>query len=205
MSSSRSIPIRTTDPDEERIKKLERLTELQRIWGTLRGSGQARTKDKVETAKGESVSADELEEMGPIDYLVIEWPGRQPTGEAAPILVDLVDRGLVRVIDIAFLAKGEDGSVTTLELSSLAAQSESLKKLAGASSGLLSDEDAAEAATALEPGSTAAVLVYENRWAAPFAVALRRSGAQLVANGRIPVQAILAALDAAEESRSTTS
>jgi hypothetical protein len=151
------------------------------------------------------VSADELEEMGPIDYLVIEWPGRQPTGEAAPILVDLVDRGLIRVIDIAFLAKGEDGSVTTLELSSLAAQSESLKELAGASSGLLSDEDAAEAATALEPGSTAAVLVYENRWAAPFAVALRRSGAQLVANGRIPVQAILAALDAAEESRSTTS
>ena len=151
------------------------------------------------------MSADELEEMGPIDYLVIEWPDRQPTGEAAPILVDLVDRGLVRVIDIAFLAKGEDGSVTTLELASLAEQSESLKELAGASSGLLSDEDAAEAATALEPGSSAAILVYENRWAAPFAVALRRSGAQLVANGRIPVQAILAALDAAEESRSTTS
>ena len=151
------------------------------------------------------MSANELEEMGPIDYLVIEWPDRQPSGEAAPILVDLVDRGLVRVIDIAFLAKGEDGSVTTLELSSLAAQSESLKELAGASSGLLSDEDAAEAATALEPGSTAAVLVYENRWAAPFAAALRRSGAQLVANGRIPVQAILAALDAAEESESTTS
>jgi len=151
------------------------------------------------------VSANELEEMGPIDYLVIEWPDRQPSGEAAPILVDLVDRGLVRVIDIAFLAKGEDGSVTTLELSSLAAQSESLKELAGASSGLLSDEDAAEAATALEPGSTAAVLVYENRWAAPFAAALRRSGAQLVANGRIPVQGILAALDAAEEAESTTS
>ena len=127
------------------------------------------------------------------------------TGEAAPILVDLVDRGLIRVIDIAFLAKGEDGSVTTLELSSLAEQSESLSELAGASSGLLSGEDAEEAATALEPGTSAAILVYENRWAAPFAAALRRSGAQLVANGRIPVQGILAALDAAEEAESTTS
>ena len=151
------------------------------------------------------MSADELEEMGPIDYLIVEWPDRQPTGEAAPILVDLVDRGLIRVIDIAFLAKGEDGSVTMLELSSLAEQSESLSELAGASSGLLSGEDAEEAAAALEPGTSAAILVYENRWAAPFAAALRRSGAQLVANGRIPVQGILAALDAAEEAESTTS
>ncbi len=142
--------------------------------------------------------------MGPIDYLIVEWPDRQPTGEAAPILVDLVDRGLIRVIDIAFLAKGEDGSVTMLELTSLAEQSESLKELVGASSGLLSGEDAEEAATALEPGSSAAILVYENRWAGPFAAALRRSGAQLVANGRIPVQGILAALDAAEEAESTT-
>ena len=151
------------------------------------------------------MNANELDEMGPIDYLVIEWPDRQPSGEAAPLLVDLVDRGLIRVIDIAFLAKGEDGSVTTLDIASLAEQSESLKELAGASSGLLSEEDAGEAATALEPGSSAAILVYENRWAAPFAAALRRSGAQLVANGRIPVQAILAALDAAEGSESTTS
>jgi hypothetical protein len=155
--------------------------------------------------QGESVSADELEEIGPIDYLIIEWPDRQPTGEAAPLLVDLVDRGLIRVLDLAFIAKGEDGSVTMLELSALAAQSESLKELAGASSGLLTEEDADEAATALEPGTSAAILVYENRWAAPFAAALRRSGAQLVANGRIPVQGILAALDAAEEDGSTNS
>ena len=151
------------------------------------------------------MNANELDEMGPIDYLVIEWPDRQPSGEAAPLLVDLVDRGLIRVIGIAFLAKGEDGSVTTLDIASLAEQSESLKELAGASSGLLSEEDAGEAATALEPGSSAAILVYENRWAGPFAAALRHSGAQLVANGRIPVQAILAALDAAEGSESTTS
>ena len=146
------------------------------------------------------MSADELDEIGPIDYLVIEWPDRQPTGEAAPLLLDLVDRGLIRIIDIAFVAKGEDGSVTALELSSLAEQSESLNQLDGASSGLLSDEDAEEAAAALEPGASAAILVYENRWAAPFAAALRRSGAQLVANGRIPVQGILAALDAVEAS-----
>jgi Family of unknown function (DUF6325) len=143
--------------------------------------------------------------MGPIDYLVIEWPDRQPNGEAAPFLVDLVDRGLIRVIDIAFLAKDDDGSVATLELSSLAEESESLKEFVGASSGVLSEEDAQEAANALEPGRSAAVLVYENRWAAPFAAALRRSGAQLVANGRIPIQAMLAALDAAEAAESTES
>ena len=151
------------------------------------------------------MSTEELDEMGPIDYLVIEWPDRQPNGEAAPFLVDLVDRGLIRVIDIAFLAKDDDGSVTTLELSSLAEASESLKELVGASSGVLSEEDAEEAANALEPGRSAAVLVYENRWAAPFAAALRRSGAQLVANGRIPIQAMLAALDAAEAAESTES
>jgi Family of unknown function (DUF6325) len=151
------------------------------------------------------MSAEELDVMGPIDYLLIEWPDRQPSGDAAPLLVDLVDRGLIRVIDIAFLAKGEDGSVTPLDIASLAEQAESLKELLGASSGLLTEEDADEVAPLLDPGSSAAILVYENRWAAPFARALRRSGAQLVANGRIPVQAILAALDATEESESTTS
>jgi hypothetical protein len=151
------------------------------------------------------VGTEELDEMGPIDYLVIEWPDRQPNGEAAPILVDLVDRGLIRVIDIAFLAKDDDGSVTTLETSPLAEASESLKELAGASSGLLSEEDAQEAGNALEPGTSAAILVYENRWAAPFAAALRRSGAQLVANGRIPIQGLLAALDATEEPAYNTS
>jgi hypothetical protein len=149
------------------------------------------------------VSVEELEEMGPIDYLIIEWPDRQPSGEAAPLLADLVDRGLVRIIDLAFIAKGEDGSVTMLDIAALADESDRLGELVGASSGLLSPEDAEEAATAIEPGTSAAILVYENVWAAPFAVALRRSGAQLVANGRIPVQAILAALDAAEGSQTT--
>jgi hypothetical protein len=141
--------------------------------------------------------------MGPIDYLVIEWPGKQPRGEAAPLLLDLVDRGLIRVIDLAFFAKAEDGSIQTLDISNLAEESDELKELLGASSELLSDEDMDEAASALDPGTSAAILVYENRWAAPFAAALRGSGAQLVANGRIPVQAVLAALDAAEEAETT--
>jgi hypothetical protein len=137
--------------------------------------------------------------MGPIDYLVIEWPGRQPTGEAAPFLVDLVERGLIRILDLAFIAKAEDGSVAGLEISDLGQEVEELKVFEGASSGLLSEDDTAEAAAALEPGTSAALLVFENAWAAPFASALRRSGAQLVASGRIPVQAVLAALEAAEE------
>jgi hypothetical protein len=145
------------------------------------------------------MEANELDQMGPIDYLLVEWPGRQPTGEALPYLVDLVDRGIIRILDLDFLAKGEDGSVAGIEISELGDQVEEIKVFDGASSGLLSDEDRAEAGEALEPGTSAALLVYENRWAGPFAAAVRRSGGQLVANGRIPVQAFLAALDAAEE------
>lgn len=145
------------------------------------------------------MSTEELEEMGPVDYVLIEWPGRQPTGEAAPILVDLVERGIIRVLDVAFIAKDEDGSVAGLEIADLGPEAGELKLFEGASSGLLADDDTAEAAEALDPGTSAALLVYENRWAAPFATAVRRSGGQLVASGRIPVQAILAALDAAEE------
>jgi hypothetical protein len=136
--------------------------------------------------------------MGPIDWLLIEWPDRQPTGEAAPHLVDLVDRGLIRILDLALVAKGEDGSVARLEIADVGGEIEEFAVFEGAESGLLSEEDTAEAAQAMEPGTSAALLVYENRWAAPLAAALRRSGGQLVASGRIPVQAILAALDAAE-------
>jgi hypothetical protein len=150
------------------------------------------------------MGTEELEEMGPIDYIVVEWPGRQPTGDAAPILVDLVERGIIRVLDLAFITKAEDGSVAGVEISEVAEQVEEMKVFEGASSGLLSDEDTAEAASALEPGTSAALLVYENRWAGPFAAAVRRSGGQLVASGRIPVQAVLAALEAAEEAGTAT-
>jgi hypothetical protein len=149
--------------------------------------------------KGARLNGDELNEMGPIDYLIVEWPGRQPTGEAAPHLVDLADRGLIRILDLAFIAKAEDGSITRLELADLGDEL-AFSVFEGASSGLLSEEDTGEAANALEPGTSAALLVYENLWAAPFASAVRRSGGQLVASGRIPIQAVVAALDAAEAS-----
>ena len=153
------------------------------------------------------MNAEDFEEMGPVDYLVVEWPGRQPTGEAAPIVADLVERGIIRVLDLAFITQDEDGEVAGLEITDLGEQVEELKLFEGASSGLLGDDVVEEAARALEPGTSAALLVFENRWAAPFASAVRRSGGQLVASGRIPIQAILAALEAAEEAEaaSTTS
>jgi hypothetical protein len=137
-------------------------------------------------------------EMGPIDYILVEWPGRQPNGEVAPYLVDLVERGLIRILDLSFIAKDEDGSVAGIELADLGDGAGELTAFEGASSGLISDDDIGEAAAALELGTSAALLVYENTWAAPFAAAVRRSGGQLVAGGRIPVEAIEAALDAAE-------
>jgi uncharacterized protein DUF6325 len=142
---------------------------------------------------------DQLAEMGPIDYVVLEWAGDQPvTGEVMPLLLDLVDRGMIRILDLAFLVKGEDGAVAAIDLADVEQNGESLAEFQGVSSGLLGQDDLEEAANALEPGTVAGVLVWENRWAAPVAVALRRSGGQLVASGRIPVQAIVASLDATE-------
>jgi hypothetical protein len=136
-------------------------------------------------------------EMGPIDYVLVEWPGKQPDGQIAPHLVDLVDRGLIRILDLAFLTKGEDGTIEALELTDMGDAAE-LTIFEGAATGLLDEEDHAEAGAALEPGTSAALLVYENTWAAPFATAVRRSGGQLVASGRIPIEDVLAALDAVE-------
>ncbi|MBP5859367.1 DUF1269 domain-containing protein [Streptomyces sp. LBUM 1478] len=137
--------------------------------------------------------------MGPIDYLVVEFPGSRMTGEGLPLLVDLVDRGLIRILDLVFVRKNDDGSVTGLEIADFTGDGElDLSVFEGASSGLLGQDDVEEAAVALRPGSSAGILVYENRWAAPFAAALRRGGAELVASGRIPVPALAAALDATE-------
>ena len=141
-------------------------------------------------------------ELGPIDYLVVEWPSdKQPTGEVMPLLVDLVDRGLIRILDLAFVRKETDGTVVGLDLQDLDLDGNpELAVFEGASSGLIGEGDYGDAEAALEPGSSAAILIYENTWAAPFATALRKSGAQLVANGRIPVNAIIAALDELEQS-----
>jgi hypothetical protein len=141
----------------------------------------------------------ELEEMGPIDYMVIEFPGGHLTGASLPLLVDLVNRGTIRILDLAFIRKLSDGSVMRIDVSSDTGDGErGMDVFAGAASGLLGADDIDEAAAAIGAGSMAGIIIYENRWAAPLAVALRRGGARLVATDRIPVQAILASLDAAE-------
>jgi hypothetical protein len=135
--------------------------------------------------------------MGPVDYIVVAFPTDRMTGEAFPLLVDLVDRGVIRILDLVFLRKDENGTVTTLtqvDLDRMRVLETAL--FDGAASGLLDAEDVAEAAAALEPGTAAGVLVYENTWATPFATALRRSGGQLVASGHVPVQSLVEALDA---------
>ncbi|SCF56657.1 DUF6325 family protein [Streptomyces sp. Ncost-T10-10d] len=142
----------------------------------------------------------ESDETGPIDYLVIEFPaGSRMTGEGLPLLVDLVDRGIIRILDLIFVRKNQDGTVEGVELSEATGDGgDGLAVFEGASSGLLGQDDIDEASTVLEPGSAAGILIYENVWAGPLAAALRRSGGRLVANGRIPIQEVLASLDAAE-------
>jgi hypothetical protein len=145
------------------------------------------------------MSGNEIE-LGPVDYLVVEWPpGKEPTGEGLGVLADLTDRGLIRVIDLAFVRKEEDGTVRGVAIADLDHDgSLDLVQFEGASSGVLGEDDYEEAGEALEPGTSAAILVYETRWAAPFATALRRSGAQLVASGRIPVNVLLEKLEELE-------
>jgi hypothetical protein len=144
----------------------------------------------------------DLDELGPIDYLVVEFPaGRQPDGSALPLLRELVDNGTIRILDLAFVQKNADGSVVGVDIADVGLQGDlDVTLFAEASSGLLDGDDLDQAGSVLEPGCSAAVLVYENTWAGPFAAALRRNGAQLVAAGRIPVQAILATLDTLEAS-----
>jgi hypothetical protein len=136
--------------------------------------------------------------MGPIGYLVVEFPGSNFTGKGLAQLVDLVDRGLIRILDLVFIRKDEDGTVAVVDLGDLESDEIDLAIFDGASSGLLDDDEVSSAGSVIEPGATAGVLLYENRWAAPFVDALRQSGAQLVSAGFIPLDAIAAALDAAE-------
>ena len=144
-------------------------------------------------------TTDEVQ-LGPIDYLVVEYPDGNPTGEALPHLIDLVDRGIVRILDVAIIAKSVDGDVAVIDLNDIQeAEAGDLAVFAGASTGILDDEDIAETAAIMTPGAIGAILVYENTWAAPFATALRKAGADLIANGRIPINAIIAALEVQEE------
>jgi hypothetical protein len=140
-----------------------------------------------------------LDELGPVDYLVVEFPaGAQNfTGEMADELLKLVDAGTIRVIDVLILSKNEDGSVDATELSDIA-ELGPLEKVETELAELLTADDVVHLAAAMHPGSVAGVLIFENLWAAPFASAARRSGGQLIANGRIPIQAIIASIQADE-------
>ena len=140
------------------------------------------------------------EELGPIDIVVIAYPADAPmTGEAVPLMMDLVDRGIIRVLDVMFVIANEDGTFSGLQASGLDEGAVGdFKYFEGASSGLLGEDDAAVAAEAIEPGSAAVMIMYENRWAGPFAAAVRRNGGVLVDNQRIPVQDLMRALDAVE-------
>jgi hypothetical protein len=138
-----------------------------------------------------------IDELGPVDWLVVEFPGSRFNGEIAPTITDLVDREIIRVLDLLVLRKDEDGSLEAFEITELEdSELGELRAYETELAMLLSAEDVEAIAAAVEPGSTAACLVFENRWAAPFASAVRRAGGQLVANGRIPVQALLASLEA---------
>ena len=142
-----------------------------------------------------------LDQLGPVDYLVVEFPAGASnfTGEMAKELLALVDSGTIRVIDILILAKNEDGSVEAMELSDIEDLGP-LQKVEAELAELLAADDVEHLAAAMEPGSTAGVLIWENLWAAPFASAARRAGGQLIANGRIPIQAIIASIEADEAS-----
>jgi hypothetical protein len=149
----------------------------------------------------EQMSEVALDKLGPVDYLVVEFPAGASsfTGEMAKELVALVDAGTIRVIDVLILTKNADGTVEAMELSDIEELGE-LEAVEAQLAELLAEEDVIKLAAAMEPGSVAGVLIWENLWAAPFAAAARRSGGQLVANGRIPIQAIIASIQADEAS-----
>jgi Family of unknown function (DUF6325) len=145
-----------------------------------------------------------LDELGPVDYVVVEFPAGASnfTGEMAAELVALVDSGTIRLIDVLILTKNEDGTIDAMELSDIDELGE-LQALEAQLADLLAEEDVEHLAAAMDPGSTAGVLIWENLWAAPFAAAARRSGGQLIANGRIPIQAIIASIEADEATATT--
>jgi len=147
------------------------------------------------------------DELGPIDIVVIAYPADAPmTGEAAPLLVDLVERGIIRVLDVLFVTKNDDGTFSGFDARDLTDKGVGdFAVFEGASSGLLGDDDAAKVADEIEPGSAAVMIVYENRWAAPFIAAVRRNGGEAVAFERIPVQALIDALDELDVAETATS
>ena len=141
-----------------------------------------------------------VDELGPVDWIVVEFEGTRLNGDIAPILKDYVDRGLIRVLDLLFIKKDEDGGFEAFEATDLDdSEIGELRAYETELAMLLSEQDVADLVETIEPGSSAAVLVWENLWAAPFGSAVRHAGGQLVASGRIPIQAVIAAIEADEE------
>ena len=141
-----------------------------------------------------------VDELGPVDWIVVEFEGTKLNGEIAPILKDYVDRDLIRVLDLLFFKKAEDGSFEAFEATDLEdSEIGELRAYETELAMLLSEQDVADLVETIEPGSSAAVLVWENLWAAPFGAAVRHAGGQLVASGRIPIQAVIAAIESDEE------
>src|SRR3954468_11130888 len=147
--------------------------------------------------EGETMTNRSLDELGPVDYFIVEFPAGQQnfTGEGVDELLKLHDSGTIRIMDVLILQKGTDGTVMAQELGDLADLGE-FQRIEAQLVQTLAEEDVEHLAAAMDPGSVAGVLVYENLWAAPFASAMRRAGGQLIANGRIPMQAIIAAIEA---------
>lgn len=145
-------------------------------------------------------SAPSSEALGPVDVVVIGFPAGAPmTGDAVPLMMDLIERGIVRVLDVMFVTKRADGTFAGFDATNLTTEGVGdFAAFEGASSGLLGDEDAEAAAKEIEPGASAVMIVYENRWSVPFANAVRRNGGELIAHVRIPVEDLVSALDAAE-------
>jgi hypothetical protein len=139
------------------------------------------------------------EALGPISYVIVEFPGNKMTGEGFSVLLDLVDRGLIRILDLRFVTRHTDGSMQFIDLQDLDRDGTlDVAVFDGVSSGLLDESDIADATSVIEPGSSAGILIFENRWATPFVQALRRGNAQLVAAGYIPHDDLAASLDATE-------
>jgi len=147
-----------------------------------------------------SMTMESLDELGSIDYIVIEMPEREPTGELIPPLFDLVERRIIRILDVLMVLKARDGSYEVVALEDVDPEDfGDLSPLAGAASGILNAEDAEQVASIMQPDARALMLVFENLWSVPLATSARRAGGQLIARGNIPVQSILAALEAETE------
>jgi hypothetical protein len=154
---------------------------------------------QTEQSQGEESGTEQELAVGPIDYLAVEFPGARLEGHALRALLDLVDAGIIRILDLRVAKVDADGGITAVEITDLDGDGTlDLAVFAGARSGLLGDDDVTASAGLVEPGNAVAVLLYENTWAGPFVAAMRRAGAEVIASGRIPADDVIAMLDELE-------